>query len=216
MAKKFNKFIYYASSLLYILDSELSFKFNDNKSRDSGLPVELEQLSIDKHYEIYNCIREFVLKVRDNQPATLKLSSADINHLGIGGYKKFSQQTEKYKCWNIIYYYEIRDNTLIRKKICNLYFFTRKMWRNETCIYFYIENNLVKQKQKVIYKLNQKYENDEYREVHRFEKSKLIESIFTPKYVIKNSLRKLDSETAYIISKLKSIEVKENKLVITA
>ena len=90
------------------------------------------------------------------------------------------------------------------------------MWRNETCIYFYIENNLVKQKQKVIYKLNQKYENDEYREVHRFEKSKLIESIFTPKYVIKNSLRKLDSETAYIISKLKSIEVKENKLVITA
>ncbi|MGL6342758.1 MAG: hypothetical protein ACRC80_26915 [Waterburya sp.] len=215
MTKKFNKFIYYLSVFVRILDSELSFKFNDNKNRDSGLPPELENLSMEKYYEAFERIRSLKREVKNNQKVTLKLSSEDINHLGIFGYKKFSERTEKYKAWGHISYYEIKDNMLISKKIYNLYFFTRKMWRNEKCIYFFVEDGVIKQKQKVVYKLNQEYDGDEYKEVSSFDQSRLINFIFLPYHRTGISVRKLDPETASIIEKITSIDVIENKLVIT-
>lgn len=215
MSKKFNILIYYASYLLYLLDSELCFKFNDGRNRDSGLPIELEQLTMEKHYEVLERIRSFKFQIRNNEKATLKLNSEDLNHLGIHGYKDYSQQTEKYKAWEHISYYEIRNNVLIGKKIYNLYFFKRKMWHNEVCIHFWVEDGMIKQKKKIIYKLNQEYDSEEYKEVSRFRQSNLINLIFLPNYLINRSSREPDQETANIIKKIKSIDVIDNRLVIT-
>lgn len=215
MTRKFNKLIYYSSVFVHILDKELSFKFNDNKNRDSGLPAELENLSMEKYYEVFERIRSFKRELKNNQKATLKLSSEELNLLGIFRYKRYSEETEKHKSWSTIGYYEIKNNILIGKTIYNLYFFTRKMWRNEACIHLWVEDGVIKQKKKVIYKLNQEYDDDEYKEVSGFDQSRLINFIFLPYHRTGISIRKLDPETASIIEKIKSIDVMENKLVIT-
>ncbi|MGL5943479.1 MAG: hypothetical protein ACRC2S_24555 [Waterburya sp.] len=215
MTKKFNKFIYYLSVFVRILDKELSFRFNDNKNRDSGLPPELENLSMEKYYEVFERIRSFKREVKNNQKATLKLSSEELNLLGIFRYKYYSEQTEKHKSWSKTGYYEIRNNILIGKTIYNLYFLTRKMWRDEVCIHIWVEDGIIKQKKKVIYKLNQEYDGDEYKEVSSVHQSKLINFIFLPYHRTGISIRNLDPETASIIEKIKSIDVIENKLVIT-
>ncbi|MGL5943480.1 MAG: hypothetical protein ACRC2S_24560 [Waterburya sp.] len=190
-------------------------RFNDDKNRDSGLPPELENLNIEYYYELAKRIRSFKRDLKNNQKSILKLTSKDINHLSIHRVEDYSQQTEKHKGWDRIGYYEIINNTLIGKTYFNLYFFMRKMWRNEVCIHLWVEDGIIKQKKKVIYKLNQEYDGDEYKEVFSVHQSKLINFIFLPDHRIGRSVRKLDPETASIIKKIKSIDVIENKLVIT-
>lgn len=214
MVKRFNVLVYYISSLIRIIDSELCFRFNDNKNRDSGLPPELEDLDIEYYYKLAKRIRTFKREIKNNQDSILRLSSKDLNHLNIYRLKHYSQQTEKYKGWRKIGSYEIRDNILVCKTFYNLYFFTRKIWRNETCIHFWVEDGVIKQKKRVIYKLNQEYNNDEYKEVFDIQQSKLINFIFLPDHRMGRSIRKLDPDTADIIRKIKAIEVIENKLVI--
>ncbi len=215
MPKRFNPIIYYLSSIIRILDSELSFKFNDNKNRDSGLPPELENLNIDYYYGVAQKIRFFKKEVQNNQSSILKLTGKDINHLSIYRLENYSQQTEKYKAWREIGSYEIRDNTLIGKTFFNLYFFMRKMWHDEVCIHFWVEDGVIRQKKKVIYKLNQEYNSEDYKEVFGLRKSLLINFIFLPDHRVGKSISKPDPETASIIKKIKSINVIDNQLVIT-
>lgn len=212
----FNLLRHLFNTVLLRLDLFCCSIFNVSKNRDSGLPSDLEEITVEQYREVLNEIEKFKLKLCSNQNALLVLTDKDINSLNFYNYEYYSQLSEYKKVHTEINCYEIKNDLFIWKQILNTYFFIRKIWFNKVSIRFVVENKTIKEKHKYLCILNHPYSNRfDHQNVPSVLESKIINFIFLPSHTRETSRYKLDSETTAITEKIESIEIKDNKLIIS-
>ncbi|MEO1431446.1 MAG: hypothetical protein AAFV71_20780 [Cyanobacteria bacterium J06633_8] len=207
--------------LKLILDNLLSLIFIGNKfDSDLGIPTEIKQINADKYPEVRGRVIAFNMAVKFDRSVELVLSAEDINILYSQVHLEYSKRPVKYKGFSELKYFYIQNNEIIISEISPfLYFTSNDPLVSKQAVKFEIKNGQLVEYRKFISTFNQNIDNSEYQLVNKTFSSGLIHFILGSQTIDRRKSlqlmrKKVGKEANPIINKLKSIRVRDNKLIL--
>lgn len=209
------------TTLRWIFDNLLALIFIGNKvDSDLGIPTEIKQIDFEKYPEVRGRVIYFNTAVRFDRSVELVLSAEDINILYSQVHLEYSKRPVKYKVFEGLNYFYIENNEIIISEISSfIYFPSNNPLLSKQAVKFDIENGKIVEYRKFISTFNQNIDNSEYKLVNKTFSSGLIHFILGSQTIDRRkslqSMRgKIGKEANPIIKKLKSIRVRDNKLIL--
>lgn len=190
--------------VLWILDNFIVLIFFGSKVKPkAGLPDNLKEITWKKYQAIRRRVIEFNTNVLFNKSVDLLLTSDEINILHYYRYDEYSNMTNKEKAFEMVQYYEIKNNELIEIQEYPFLFFNKKPIESKTAIKFTLNNGKVSKETKILVIINHSIHNPKYIPNEKIESSNLI-------YFI------LGSFAEPIVQKLKAIKIENNQLILSS
>ena len=205
--------------LRWIFDNLIALIFIGNKvDFDLGVTPQIKQIYFEKYPEVRGRIIAFNMAVRFDRSVELFLSAEDINILYSEVYLEYSRRPIKNKALAELKCFDIQNNEIIVSEISSfLYFTSNNPLTSQRAVKFDIDNGKLVEYRKFISSFNQNIENSEYQLIKEKFSSGLIHFIIgskTPNCRNLKSLNQIIKAANPIIKNLKSIIVRENKLIL--
>ncbi|MEL7246176.1 MAG: hypothetical protein AAGM40_28150 [Cyanobacteria bacterium J06573_2] len=207
--------------LSWILDNLLALIFIGNKvDLDLGIPPQIKQIDFEKYPDVRGRVIAFNMAAKFDRSVELVLSAEDINILYSEVYLEYLKRPVKYKVFAELKCFDIQNNEIIVSKISPFFYFTsNKPLLSQRAIQLDIENGQIIEYRKCITIFNQEIENSEYQLVEKPFSSSLIRFILGSQTIdgrksLQSMRSKVGKEANPIIKKLKSIRVRDNKLIL--
>lgn len=203
----------------WIFDNLIALIFIGNKvDLDLGLPPQIKQIDFEKYPEVRGRVIAFNTAVRFDRSVELVLSANDINILHAEVYREYSTRLVKYKVFESLECFDIQNNEIIISEISPfLYFPSNNPLVSKRAVKFSMENGKLVEYRKFISAFNKNIEHYEYQFVEEKFSSSMIHFIIGWQTTDSRSLKSLNQtikEANPLIKKLKSIRVRDNKLVL--
>lgn len=207
--------------LRWIFDNLLSLIFIGNKvDSDLGIPTEIKQIDFEKYPEVRGRVIYFNTAVRFDRSVELVLSAEDINILYSQVHLEYSKRPVKYKVFEGLNYFDIENNEIILSEISSfLYFTSNDPLVSKQAVQFNIKNGQLVEYRRFISTFNKNINNSEYQLVKEKFSSGLIHFILGSQTIdnrksLQLMRQRIIKEANSIIKKLKSIRVRDNKLIL--
>ncbi|MGB3637167.1 MAG: hypothetical protein WBA39_06185 [Rivularia sp. (in: cyanobacteria)] len=203
------------------MDNLIALIFIRNKvDLDLGLPPELKQINLEKYPEVRGRVIAFNTAVRFDRSVELVLSAEDINVLHAEVYLEYSRRPIKDKILAKLERFDIQNNEMIISEIAPFLFFpSNNPLISKRAVKFVMENGKLVEYRRFITVFNKDINNSEYKLSQKGFLSGLIHFILGSQTTdSRNSLQsirnKIEKEANPIIKQLKSIRVRDNKLIL--
>ncbi|BAY87395.1 hypothetical protein NIES267_69170 [Calothrix parasitica NIES-267] len=207
--------------LRLMFDNLIALIFIGNKiDLDLGLPPEIKQIDFEKYPEVRGRVIAFNMAVKFDRSVELALSAEDINILYSEAHLEYSKRPVKYKGFTELKYFDIQNNEITVSEISPfLYFTSNDPLLSKRAVKFNLENGKIIEYRKFISTFNQDIDNSEYQLVDKTFSSGMIHFILgsqtsDSRKSFQSIRSKIGKEANPIIKKLKSIKVRDNKLIL--
>ncbi|MEM6752065.1 MAG: hypothetical protein AAF630_03600 [Cyanobacteria bacterium P01_C01_bin.38] len=203
----------------WIFDNLIALIFIGNKvDLDLGLPPHIKQIDFEKYPEVRGRVIAFNTVVRFDRSVELVLSANDINILHAEVYREYSTRPVKNKILAELKCFDIQNNEVIILEISSfLYFPSNNHLVSKRAVKFSMENGKLVEYHRFISAFSKNIEHSEYQLVQEEFSSGMIHFILGWQTTDSRNLKSLNQtikEANPLINKLKSIRVRDNKLVL--
>ncbi|MBW4671447.1 MAG: hypothetical protein KME60_29500 [Cyanomargarita calcarea GSE-NOS-MK-12-04C] len=209
--------------LLWIVDNLISLVFYSNKiDTELGLPDKLKEISFEKYQEVRGRVLAFKTSVLFDENTELILTASDINALHLEVYLEYLKEPIINKTGSRLTCFDIQDDEVIMEEIFPLFVFKfKKHLYIQKGIKFTLQDGKVYESYRLISNFNKVVYSFNYKPVESYLSSNIIdfilgyksEDIFTTK-LLESKRIKNSKEADATVRKLKSIRVRDNKLIL--
>jgi hypothetical protein len=209
--------------LLWIVDNLISLVFWSNKiDAELGLPDKLKKISFEKYQEVRDRVLAFKTSVLFDKNAEVILTASDINALHLEVYLEYLKEPIINKAGNRLTCFDIQDNEVIMEEIFPFFVFKFKTHLYiQKGIKFTLQDGKVYESHRLISNFNKVVYSSNYKPVEDYVYSNIVDfilgyksgDIFTPK-LLESKRIKNRKEADATVRKLKSIRVRDNKLIL--
>lgn len=209
------------TALRLFFDNLLALIFIGNKvGLDLGIPSEIKQINADKYPEVRGRVIAFNTAVRFDRSEKLVLSAEDINILYVEIYLEYLSGPIKNKILQGFKYVDIQNNEIIISEILPFFFFSSNSpLMVQEAVKFVVENGKLIEYSRIIKTFYKNIENSEYNPNKTYFSSDIIHFILASQTIdsrksLQSMRQRIGKEANPIIKKLKSIQVRDNKLIL--